>query len=372
MAVKVSDVVRWMEAWAPPALAEENDPIGLQVGSMRADVQRVAVALDVTEAVVDEAIERGAGLIIAHHPIIFRPLRALRTDRADGSLLRKLLRHEIGVFASHTNLDVAVGGVNDMLADALGLDSERRPLAKTYEEPLYKLAVFIPPAQAEAVREAVFAAGGGHIGKYSHCGFSAAGEGTFLPEEGARPFAGEAGRLERAQELRFETIVPESRKEHVVRAMIAAHPYEEVAYDVYRLELPGRSYGLGRIGELPAAMSLREFAAQAKAAFGVPSLRFVGDPERPVRRVAVLGGAGRSFMKQAASAGADVYVTGDIDHHTAHDALALGLAIVDPGHHIEQAMKQGVAARLAAHAASAGWDIEAYASDIPTEPFAFL
>jgi len=371
MAVDVRTVVGWMESWAPPALAEPDDKIGLQIGSMKTKVDRVAVALDVTEAVVDEAIARGAGLIVAHHPIIFRPLAAIRTDRADGKLIRKLLTHDIAVYASHTNLDVAVGGVNDLLADALGLTATK-PLKKSVVETLYKLVTYVPPSHADAVREAVFAAGAGHIGKYSHCGFTIEGTGTFLPEEGAAPFAGEPGRLESAAELRFETIVPESRKADAVKALLAAHPYEEVAYDVFKLELSGTALGLGRVGTLASPTTLQAFAERAKAAFGVPALRYVGAPEKPVRRVAVLGGSGRSYVKHAVAAGADVFVTGDLDHHTAHDALAAGLALVDPGHHIEQIMKAAVAARLNAHAAERGWDVEAFASSGSTEPFVFL
>ncbi|HZG55877.1 Nif3-like dinuclear metal center hexameric protein [Paenibacillus sp.] len=371
MAVDVGRIVRWMESWAPAELAEPDDKIGLQIGSMRAPVERVAVALDVTDAVVEEAIERGAKLIIAHHPILFRPLTAIRTDRPDGKLLRKLLLNDIAVYASHTNLDVAVGGVNDLLAEALGLEGTK-PLKITNVETLYKLATYVPPSHEDAVREAVFAAGAGHIGNYSHCGFTLEGEGTFLPEAGARPFAGELGTLERAAERRFETIVPEGRKDAVVKALLAAHPYEEVAYDLYRLELAGREFGLGRIGTLPRTMELRAFAEHAKAAFGVPTLRYVGEPSAPIRKVAVLGGSGRSFVKHAIRAGADAFVTGDLDHHTAHDALAAGLALVDPGHHIEQIMKAAVAGRLAAVAEAEGWGVEAYASVGSTEPFAFL
>ncbi|HZG84673.1 Nif3-like dinuclear metal center hexameric protein [Paenibacillus sp.] len=371
MAVEVKRIVRWMESWAPPSLAEEGDKIGLLVGSMDAKVAKAAVALDVTEEVVDEAIAAGAGLIIAHHPLIYRPLAAVRTDRPDGRLLRKLLLHDIAVFAAHTNLDVAEGGVNDLLAERLGLTGTA-PLKTTGRETLYKLVVYVPASHADAVRQAAFDAGAGHIGRYSHCGFSVDGTGTFLPEAGANPYLGEAGKLERAEEVRFETIVPESRRADVVRAVIAAHPYEEVAYDVFRLELSGAPYGIGRIGELPAAEPLRAFAERAKAAFGVPALRFVGDAAKPVRRVAVVGGSGRSFVKHALAAGADVYVTGDLDHHTAHDALAAGLALVDPGHHIEQVMKAAVAEKLNAHAAREGWNVEAYASAPSTEPFTFI
>jgi dinuclear metal center YbgI/SA1388 family protein len=371
MPVKVKDIVRWMEAWAPPSFAEPDDKIGLQVGSMSAPVTRIAVALDVTQAVVKEAADQGAELIVAHHPILFRPMQAIRTDQPDGQLIQMLLQHQISVFAAHTNLDVAPGGVNDLLADALGLNN-CKPLKTTGTDPLYKVAAYVPGSHMEAVQNAVFAAGAGHIGKYSRCGFTVEGMGTFLPESGASPFIGEPGRLERVREGRFETIVPASRKPAVIEAMKRAHPYEEVSYDVYRVERSGQPYGLGRIGTLPAAMPLRDFAEHAKTAFGVPRLRYVGDDARSVRKVAVLGGSGRSYVKHALAAGADVFVTGDLDHHTSHDAWAAGLALVDPGHHIEQIMKHGVADRLRERAASERAGVDVYASGLSTEPFTFL
>ncbi|MCI3919714.1 Nif3-like dinuclear metal center hexameric protein [Paenibacillus sp. TRM 82003] len=371
MSIRVRDVVRWMEAWAPPSLAEPDDKIGLQVGSMSAEVTRIAVALDVTEAVVDEAVERGAELIVAHHPIIFRPLASVRTDKPEGRLIHKLLTQGISVFAAHTNLDVAEGGVNDLLADALGLEATR-PLKRTVTETLYKLIVYVPVSHRDTVSEAVFAAGAGHIGAYSQCGFAVEGTGTFRPEDGSNPFIGRRGELERVEEVRFETIVPEGARNAVVQAMKRAHPYEEPAYDLFRLELAGPAYGLGRVGKLPRPMTLQAFAEHAKQAFGVPSLRYVGDSGKSVQRVAVLGGSGRSYVKHALAAGADAFVTGDLDHHTAHDAWAAGLALVDPGHHIEHIMKKGAAARLLERAAADGLTVDVYASELSTEPFVFL
>lgn len=371
MAVPVGTIVRWMERWAPPAMAEPDDKIGLQVGSMNAPVSNVLVALDVTEAVVEEAVRTGAELIVAHHPVIFRPLQALRTDRPEGNLIGALLRNGMSVYVAHTNLDVAPGGVNDMLAGALGLEA-CAPLQPTFAEQLYKLVVYVPAGHLEAVRDAAFAAGAGRIGRYGRCGFVLEGEGSFLPEEGADPFIGRTGTEERVRESRFETIVPASLRSGVVNAVIAAHPYEEVAYDVLVLEQTASAAGLGRVGTLPDSMPLGQFAERVKRSYGVPALRVVGPVSRPVRRVAVLGGSGRSYVKQAIAARADVFVTGDIDHHTAHDALAAGLALVDPGHHIEQIMKRGAAARLNECARAEQAAVEAHASELSTEPFAFM
>lgn len=371
MPVEVSAITRWMEQFAPARLAEPEDPIGLQLGAPDRSVSKVAVTLEVTEAVAEEAMKRGAELIISHHPIIFRPLQALRTDRPDGRLMEKLLRNGQSVYVAHTNLDVAKGGVNDMLAVALGL-LEAVPLRPSVAEALYKLAVFVPMEHEEAVKEAMFHAGAGWIGEYKHCSFTTEGTGSFLPLEGATPFLGAVGRVEKVREVKVETIVPEEKKEAVIRALISAHPYEEPAYDVYRLELEGERMGLGRIGALPRTVSLREFSGHVKQVLNVPYVRVVGNPDKDIRKVAVLGGSGRSFWKQALASGADAYVTGDIDHHTAHDALAAGLAIVDPGHHVEEIMKEGVARRLNDWFRENGMDAEAYASPVRTEPFAFM
>jgi dinuclear metal center YbgI/SA1388 family protein len=373
MSVRVKDVVKLMEELAPPYMAEQDDPIGLQVGDPKREVNRICVALDVTEEVVDECIREGAEMIVAHHPIIYRPLKALRADRPEGRLMEKLVKNDISVYAAHTNLDTAEGGVNDMMARAIGI-TECRPLLSSYSERLYKLVVFVPSTHAEAVSEAMFAAGAGQIGNYSRCSFTVQGTGTFMPEAGTNPYIGEQGKLERVAETRVETIVPDNKRQQAVDAMLRAHPYEEVAYDLYAVELKGKAFGLGRIGKLADEMTLEEFAGNVKHAFAVPALRVVGNLDRKVRKIAVLGGSGRSFLRHALSAGADVFVTGDIDHHTAHDALAAGLAIVDPGHHAEQIMKRGVAdylnERLAAAADNHG--ARAYASTISTEPFLFL
>ncbi|WP_139994396.1 Nif3-like dinuclear metal center hexameric protein [Paenibacillus paridis] len=366
-------VIQLMEQLAPKHYAVENDKIGLQLGTLNKPVKKILIALDVTDAVVDEAIEQGAELIIAHHAIIYRPLAKLDTSTAAGRLYEKLIKNDIAVYISHTNLDVADGGINDWLADLVGIVPEgRQCLEEVHTDKLYKLVVFVPESHQGQVQEAVWRAGAGQIGNYSNCSFTIKGTGTFIPGEGTTPYIGEEGKLERVDEVRVETIVPHSVHRKTVQAMLKAHPYEEVAYDLYPVDLKGRSFGLGRSGKLKEAITLGELAEQAKRIFDVPAVRVVGPLDRTIHKAAVLGGAGAKYVRHAVFAGADVLITGDIDYHTAHDALAAGMTIIDPGHNIEKVMKQQVADWLNQQLASSKSDTKAIASALNTEPFTFV
>ncbi|MBU9722482.1 Nif3-like dinuclear metal center hexameric protein [Bacillus alkalicola] len=364
-------IIQEFESFSPKSYAVEGDKIGLQVGTLNKQVKKVMVALDVIEPVVDEAIEAGVDLIIAHHPIIFRPIKALRTDQPYGRTIEKLIKHDITVYAAHTNLDVAPGGVNDLMAEALGLENTD-VLSETTEDPLKKLVVFVPEEQADAVREAIGTAGAGHIGNYSHCTFNTNGTGTFKPGEGTNPFIGKQGKMEFVPEVKVESVFYASAEKRVLRALLKAHPYEEPAYDIYDMANPGKPLGLGRIGELPAEMSLRDFASHVKTAFEVDGARVVGDLNRPVKKVGVLGGDGNKYVSSALYKGADVYVTGDMYYHVAHDAMMDGLAIVDPGHNVEKIMKQAVKERIAAFIEAKNYDTEVIVSKLHTDPFQFV
>ncbi|MCL6516368.1 Nif3-like dinuclear metal center hexameric protein [Alicyclobacillus sp.] len=343
----IRQVVDAMHRIAPPELAMDKDVIGLQIGRMDKPVRRIRLALDAYPAAIEAAVAEGADLLITHHALLFRPLRRIDTGTARGRALALALAHDLAVFNAHTNLDIAEGGVNDVLADRLGLTA-CEVLERTRTEGLRKLVVFVPESHHEAVLQAVCAAGAGHIGAYSHCTFNTPGTGTFLPLEGARPYLGEVGRLERADEIRLETIVPESKLEAVVRAMLEAHPYEEVAYDVYPLQLMGRVSGIGRVGGLSVPMRLGDFAEHVRRRLGLDHIRFSGDPNLLVERVAVLGGSGGRFARSAMEKGAQVLVTSDCDHHTVAEAWQDGLAIIDATHAaLERPVLEGLRARLA-------------------------
>ncbi|CAG7605949.1 GTP cyclohydrolase 1 type 2 [Paenibacillus solanacearum] len=371
MYAKGQAVIQLMEELAPKAYAVPDDKIGLQIGTLQKDIRKVLVALDVTEEVVAEAIREQADLIIAHHAVIYRPLPHIQTDTPAGRLYEKLIKHDIAVYIAHTNLDTADGGINDMMAEAIGL-TDTEPLDEVHTDKLKKLVVFVPVDYADKVRQAMFDAGAGWIGDYSHCSFNIEGSGTFMPREGTEPFIGKQGKLETAKEIRIETIVPQSVERRVVQAMLKAHPYEEVAYDLYLLDLKTRTFGLGRAGKLPKPLTLAELCEQVKQAFDVPMLRVVGDPDQMMRKAAVLGGSGSRYMKHAMFKGADVLITGDIDYHTAHDALAAGIALIDPGHNVEKIMKQGVAEYLQRKLAERKWATAVVPSELNTEPFRFV
>ncbi|HET7616842.1 MAG TPA: Nif3-like dinuclear metal center hexameric protein, partial [Bacillales bacterium] len=241
-------LIQAFEQWAPKSYAIDDDrkKIGLQLGTLNKPVKKIMTTLDVLENVVDEAIENEIDLIIAHHPMIFHPLKKIDTETPRGRMIEKCLKHGITVYAAHTNLDVASGGVNDLMAEAMGLENTE-VLVPTHETPLVKLVVFTPEDHAEEMRKALGDAGAGFIGNYSHCTFNSPGTGTFKPEDGTNPYIGSKGKLEKVSEVKIETIMPAGLQAKVIQAMKKAHPYEEVAFDLYPLENKGKVEGAGRI-----------------------------------------------------------------------------------------------------------------------------
>ena len=363
------EIIQLFESFSPKYLAEDGDPIGLQVGTLAKKVKKVIVALDVTEEVVDEAIENKVDLIIAHHPLLFRPLKKIIPDQPIGRTVEKLIKNDITLYAAHTNLDIAEGGVNDMLADALEL-KDTSVLKVTHREKLHKLAVYVPVSAENEVREALGKAGAGNLGNYSHCSFSISGTGRFKPNQEAEPYIGSPGEFEHVEEVKVEVVVPEPSVNKVVKAMLKAHPYEEVAYDLYALENEtGKEFGLGRVGSVSEVMTLREYAEYVKQALDVTSVRVIGDMDAIVKKVAVLGGDGDKFVRTAQFAGADVFITGDIYYHTAVDFKQEGMNIIDPGHNVEKIMKQGVSNKMASLCKDSGYEVEFTASKVDTNPF---
>lgn len=369
MSVKCQVIMDAMDKLAPRNLAESWDNVGLLVGSPAQNISKILIALDVTQAVADEAAAIGADMIIAHHPLIFKGITNVRTDLPHGKLLSRLLKADIAVYAAHTNLDIAPGGVNDILANKLGLQ-EITPLAVTASETLLKLVVFVPETHVEQVRSAITAAGAGHVGNYSHCTFQTAGTGTFVPLAGTNPFIGTQGKLEYVAEFRLETILPEKISKRVIKAMLKAHPYEEVAYDLYRLNNEGTVFSLGRIGKLPSPVKLAEFATQVKTALSIKFISVCGPHDKLVNKVAVCGGSGASLINKAAFAGADVLVTGDVKYHEAQDALNAGLAVIDAGHFAtEQPVTAYLAEVLRQYAVKDKWQVEVQEDTVSTDTF---
>ena len=365
------EIIQLFESWSPKSFALEGDSVGLQIGQLNRPVKNVLVTLDVTEEVVQEALALDCQLIIAHHPPIYRPLKHLRTDTPAGRVYELCIKNDIAVYAAHTNLDVAPGGVNDLLAQALDLQ-EIAILEETYSEPLLNLAVFVPAENSSALREQLALAGAGRIGLYDSCSFTTSGTGRFKPLAGADPAIGDINRLEEVNEEKVEVVFPSSKKSKVLRAMYEHHPYEEVAFDLWATETQGEVQGIGRIGKLKDPMPLDSFAAAVKKNLDVPFVRVVGDGDSRVRKVAVLGGDGNKYIQKAIRAGADVLVTGDMYFHTAQDAIAMGLSIVDPGHHVESVMKTGVANKMNKLCENKKFKCTFIPSTISTEPFRLL
>jgi dinuclear metal center YbgI/SA1388 family protein len=326
----VREIAAAVEGLAPPALAEGWDNSGLQVGDPAAGASRVLVALTPLPEVFDEAEETGADFLLLHHPLIFSPLKSVDTGSYPGDLVARAISGNLTVYAAHTSYDAAPDGVSAALAAAVGL---RGPLGVVSPRgTLRKLVVFVPTEDAEAVSEALAGAGAGRIGDYTRCTFRSPGTGTFLPGEGSDPYLGERGRLERVDEVRLETVVPAHLARAAVDAATAAHPYEEVALDVYPVEGHPEDCGYGRVGTLPEPLSPEELVARVSRSLGFPT-RLVSEGNREsIQRVAVLGGSGGSFIPEVAASGADAYVTGDLDYHDALLAESLGLAALDAGH----------------------------------------
>jgi dinuclear metal center YbgI/SA1388 family protein len=332
------EVVDLIHQWYPPATADSWDAVGLVAGDPVAEVRRVALAVDPTIEVAREAVAWGADLLVAHHPLFLTAVHGVAATTPKGRTLHTLTAGGCALLAAHTNADQAVGGVSEALARALGL-SDLEPILPASGPAHDKLVAYVPREAAEAVRTALAEAGAGAIGDYDSCSFSSVGEGRFRPLDGASPTVGSVGSLEVVDEVRVEAVLPRSRRTAVVRALLAAHPYEEVAYDVTETADPGTAAtGTGRIGSVPET-TLRRYADTIAAALPETAhgVRVAGDPERVVRRVAVCGGAGDFLLGDLAGSDADVYVTSDLRHHRAGEflersAMAGGPALVDVAH----------------------------------------
>lgn len=372
MGVPGRDIVSIIEDLAPLGLAEEWDNTGWQLGDPGAVVTRVLLALDLSSVVVKEAQEKKAELIICHHPLFMKGIKNLRLDNPRGALIAELIKSNIGVYAAHTNLDSAAGGVNEVLANKIGLiDAEvmHRSAGETYN----KLVVFVPVEHTDAVAEAISRAGAGWIGRYSDCTFRVKGTGTFRPLEGTNPFIGQQGQLEKTDEVRLETIVPASRVKPVIKAMLASHPYEEVAYDLYPLENQVSSLGFGRVGNLREAVPFADFIINVKENLGLPTARVGGSMWKEIRRVAVCGGSGAEMWPIAAAMGADVFVTGDVKYHTAQDMVAAGVNFVDAGHFAtEHLIMPELQNKLSEICGTRGMSVEFILTRRQSDPFMYL
>lgn len=328
--MKIAEIIQCLEAIAPPALQEDYDNSGLLLGNPQDEVSKALLCLDSTEAVVDEAIAQGCDIIIAHHPLIFKGIKRLNGNNYVEKTLIKAIRHGIALYACHTNLDnVHHMGVNSMIAERLGLRQTR--VLRPMQHSLVKLVVYVPHAHTEAVLTAAFAAGAGSIGKYDECSFILEGSGTFRPGVGTNPFIGEHGQRHTESEARVEWIVPRYNLSAVMQAIRQAHPYEEVAYDVYAVAQENKNLGSGLVGELETALSPEGFLSLLKERMELTQVRFTQNGGSAIKKVAVCGGSG-SFLIKDARAAADAYVTADVKYHEFFDAEDR-LLLCDIGHY---------------------------------------
>lgn len=316
----LADVVRLLEGRYPPGTAESWDRIGLVTGDPDQPVRRVLFAVDPVAAVVEEAIDWGADLIVVHHPLLLRGVHGVAATTAKGALLHRLVRAGVALYTAHTNADAADGGVADELARLLDL-RETRPLVAALTEALDKHVVFVPAADAERLVDALAAAGAGALGEYSRCAWTTTGEGTFTPSHHASPTIGWAGEAARVVEARVEMVAPRRSRTAVVAALRAAHPYEEPAFDILELARRDGPAGTGRVGVLPVPETLHAFAERVAAVLPATEqgIRYAGPADAPVRTVAVVGGSGDSLFDAVRAVGADVYLTADLRHHPASE-----------------------------------------------------
>ncbi|WP_425446087.1 Nif3-like dinuclear metal center hexameric protein [Dethiothermospora halolimnae] len=329
--MRCKDLINIMDNLAPKYLIEEWDNCGFEIGSKEKDISNVLITLDIRHEVVQYAIDNNIDMIISHHPLFFNSIKNISKDSIKGNMIYDIINNDIVIFSAHTNLDNAYRGINYVLGNLFNL-KEPQVINPVYKEKLYKIVVFVPKTHSNHVRNAMSSEGAGHIGNYSHCTYNTEGIGTFMPREGTNPYIGEKDKLEEVEEVKIETIVEKDKLNKTIEAMIQSHPYEEVAYDVYKLENENIIHGTGRVGDIDS-ISLRDLCEIVKDKLGCKSIRVYGDLERKVKRLAVSGGSGSGFIKSASSKEADVYITSEIDYHDGQLAKDLGLAIIDANHY---------------------------------------
>lgn len=328
--MKINEIISYLEQLAPPSLQESYDNAGLLTGNAGWDCSGILVSLDATDEVIREAIANKCNLVVAHHPIIFSGLKKINGKNYVEQAVITAIKNDIAIYAIHTNLDNMIDGVNARMADKIGLINCQILLPK--ENLLRKLYTFVPADHLEKVRMAIFEAGAGHIGNYSECSFNAEGTGTFKASGDSKPFVGNINELHSEKEIKLEVVFPSWLMSSVIKALINSHPYEEVAYDVVPLQNNFGQTGSGMMGELNKPMPEKDFLSLLKKAFGLQVIRHTPLREKPVKKIALCGGAGSFLINRAVAAGADFYVTADVKYHEFFDANGR-LVIADIGHY---------------------------------------
>ena len=334
----IKEITNYLEQLAPISLQESYDNAGLLIGSYDSDVDKVLITLDVTDEVIDEAISNNCGLIISHHPLIFKGLKKLIGRNTTEKLVSKAIKADIAIYAIHTNLDNVTGGVNSILAEKLGIINTKILMPKN--NGLVKIICFCPILHTENIQKAMFKEGAGAIGNYNNCSYSGSGTGTFRALDGSNPFVGQINKLHMEEETKLEMIVPNHRLSSVVTAMIAAHPYEEPAFDIYKLNNTNEKIGSGMIGELEKETPIIEYLNFVKKALNIEHVKHNKLIQKPVKKVAICGGSGSFLIDNAANQNADLYISADIKYHDYFEHSG-NMTIVDAGHfETEQPVKE--------------------------------
>jgi len=325
------DVIYYLESWAPKEIAWERDNVGLQVGSENRRIKNILLSLDLTLKVIDEAINRNCNLIITHHPLLFYPLHKIDTENDQKSkMIELLVKNNITLYSAHTNLDMAKDGVSFQLANKLKLQNLN--FLRNLDNNQVKLAVFVPASHLNTVADEIHSYGGGIIGEYSHCSFRTSGTGTFIGSNSSNPAIGNKGKLEKAEEVKLEVLVDSFKLGNVISAMKHAHPYEEVAYDLYPLKNENVNYGMGVVGELSTPMTANDFLKHVSTSLKIKNLRYTNGTKQRIKKVAVCGGSGSELIPNALKNQVDAYVTADVKYHGFQDAQGK-LLLIDAGHY---------------------------------------
>lgn len=326
----VENITKYLESWAPKGIAWERDNVGLQVGATQQKLKNILLCLDINEDVVEDAIKKKCNLIISHHPLIFYPIKKISFGDKTSDIISKLIKNNITAYSSHTNLDFTREGVSFQLAKKLELRSIK--FLKNISENLSKLVVFVPVGFTEKVAEAIHNSGGGIIGEYDHCSFRLIGKGTFRGSDKSNPVIGTKGKLEFVDEVKLEILVNNFDLANVIASMKKAHPYEEVAYDIYPLKNENVNYGMGAVGQLDEELNTKDFLSYVSRKLGIENFRYTNGRNKKIKSVAVCGGSGSDLLNTAIQQNADAFITADVKYHTFQEAEKK-ILLIDAGHY---------------------------------------
>ena len=372
MRINSEKVIKILEQFAPVKYAQEWDNVGFQIGNLRRQIDKIMVALEVTDEVIDEAINQSVDLIIVHHPLIFKPLGKITDQDPIAKMAMKMIENHINLIVAHTNLDSSPIGTNAFLARQIGLQRTGN-LTDAYHETLYKFSIFVPLEYRDKMVEVLEKAGAGQYKNYSGCTFAQVGEGTFRPLKGSEPFIGEEGELEKVEEVKIEAIVEKGQLNLVIEKALKAHPYEVPAYDVIQLENELEPANMGIIGYLSQPVELKEFAGNVKSLLECETLRMVSSGKKKVHKIALCTGAGSDLLDIASSKNADVFITGDLKYHEAQHAKDLGLNVIDAGHYETEKFYISEFYRiLKERFEAADYDVRLILSEVDINPFLYV